>query len=118
MRVLTEVLDGCITGLRTHGTLKTTYLLQGQLVMSSELAFDRTYSEPSLLQPVRDEVQEVDELSEDNALSRRILLPEVAEFLYESLDLRRGTPLVQVKTTEDALADLHVLILQLERRCL
>ena len=50
--------------------------------------FDRTYSEPSLLQPVRDEVQEVDELAEDNALSRRILLPEVAELLYESLDLR------------------------------
>ena len=57
------------------------------------------------MQPERDEVQEVDKLTENDALRGRILHPEVTELLNQCLDLRRRPPFVEVEAAEDALAD-------------
>ena len=48
-----------------------------------------THREARLLQPICDEVQEVNELAEHEALRSRILLPQVAQLLDEGFDLRR-----------------------------
>ena len=76
-----------------------------------------THGKPCLLQAIRDEVKEVDELTEDNALGRTILPTEVVELLQERLDLRRRTPLVKVQTPENTLTRLRVL-LEIEGGCL
>ena len=77
-----------------------------------------TNREACSLQPVRDQVEEVDKLTEDDALGRRILLAQVAELLDQSLDLRRGAPLVEVEPAENALTRLHLLFIDLNSGCL
>ena len=63
------MLNGSVTRLWTHGTLQ---------------AAD---GKSSLLQPIRNQIQEIHKLAKNNALCRRVLSLEIGELLDESFYL-------------------------------
>jgi hypothetical protein len=79
------VLDGSVTRLRAHGTLEP------------------TNHEARPLEPKGDEIQEIYKLAEDDALCRRVLHAEVAEFFHKRLDLRARAPSIKIKAANDTL---------------
>ena len=93
------MLDRSIPSLGRHRTLKP------------------TNRKPSFLQPKRNQIQKVDKLAEHDALRRSILQPEVAQLFHKSLNLRRGSPIVQIQPTEDTLPSRDSALFNLHRRC-
>jgi hypothetical protein len=68
------------------------------------------------LKPVCNQIQKVNELAEDEGFCGRVLHAQIAELLDEGLDLRRGSPRFQVKTTKDTLACGTDIFLQIDGR--
>lgn len=92
------MLDSRVPCLRRHRSLQATHL------------------EPRALQPIRNEIEEVNKLAEDETLGRRVLQPEIAQLLDERLDLGRRPPRVQVQPPEYALPCGRQILLEFERR--
>lgn len=63
------------------------------------------------LEAISNQVEEVDELAEHQALRRGVLHAQVAQLLDERLDLGRRPPCVQVETPEDPLARIGQILL-------
>ena len=57
------------------------------------------------MQAICDQIQEIDKLTEYDALNRRILIAEIDQFFDQSFNFGRGTPLVYIETTKDALSN-------------
>ena len=75
------------------------------------------YLESSILEAECDQIQEVYELAEYDALRRRVLLTEVTQLFHKRLDFGGRAPLVQIDSTDNTLARLCILF-ELESRSL
>ena len=120
--MLTEVLDRRITSLRAHRALQTTDLQiprkhVGLTTTMTRTQNPHTHREPGSLKPIRNQIQKVDKLAEHDALRRGILQPEIAQLFHEGLDLRRGSPIIQIQPTEDTLPSRDSALFNLHRRC-
>lgn len=79
--------------------------------------FDVTYIEARALQSERDEVQEINELAEYDALGRRILVAQFRKLFNQRLNLGRGSPCINIESTEDALPRSRSGFIELKGRC-
>lgn len=76
-----------------------------------------THRKTSFLQTIRDEVKEVDELTEDNAFRCCILGTQIAQFFQESFNFCRALPSVQVQAAENSLSSIGRARIEIQRRC-
>jgi hypothetical protein len=77
LRVLHEMLDRCVSGLRSHST------------------FQPANVEPCPLKPESGEIQHGDELRKDERFDVAVLVTQFAELVDQHFQLGRGSPILQ-----------------------
>jgi len=81
----TEVLNGCVSGLRGHRSFETAYI------------------EPGSLEPKGNQVQKVDKLAEHDAFCRRVLETQVRQLFDQRLNFGGRCPSIEVEPSKDTL---------------